>query len=58
MLFILSFFCILFFILGLFYYLKTQKIQLDLFIKTQAENNLQQQLNQALQDIKNFESRT
>ena len=55
MLFVLSFFCILFFILGLFYYLKTQKIQLDLFIKTQAENNLQQQLNQALQDIKTYQ---
>ena len=53
--FILSFSCVVFCVLGLFYYLKTQKIQLDLFIKTQSENNLQQQLNQVLQDIKIYQ---
>jgi DNA recombination protein RmuC len=57
MLLILSFFCILLFALCLFYYLKIQKIQLNLFFKTQAENNFQQKLDQISQENKQYQEK-
>jgi len=57
MLLILSFFCILLFVLCLFYYLKIQKIQLNLFFKTQAENNFQQKLDQISQENKQYQEK-